>query len=429
MYISRIYLKNVRCFKELDISFDLRGRQAPWAVIVGDNAAGKSCLLKSIAIGLCDESSAAGLLKESEEGYIRRGSENEGAKISIHLIDKENPRQKYSIDTKIERVQVKKAEAGKINVEKVRQRTFCPQKVFPWQKIFVCAYGAGRGTIGTGDIAGYSAISAVYNMFNYSEGLQNPELAIHRMSKKFPHEKVFEILKNLMPKIEKFDLRTEGITASGPWGEQMPVRDLADGYKSTFVWVSDLIGWALSYNPKIRSSNQISGVVLIDEIEQHLHPKWQHTIVSRLKQQFPNIQFIATTHSPLVASSVGQLLRSTGRDKLVHLLLEDKNIVKKTELDCMSLKGLDLEQILGSRAFDYETSIDPEVNPILAEASKLSDKGDKRTPSENRRYYRFKKILKEILHPEGRTIIERDVQKDFYVEMKRRIKDLEKNIR
>ena len=66
-------------------------------------------------------------------------------------------------------------------------------------QIFVCGYGAGRGTSGTGDIADYTAISAVYNLFNYTEGLQNPELAIRRLPYRSDRRQgVLEVLRRIL---------------------------------------------------------------------------------------------------------------------------------------------------------------------------------------------------------------------------------------
>src|ERR1700674_4901291 len=65
LYLKKIVLENVRCFKKLD--FDLtarRNRPRMWGVILGDNGVGKTTLLRSIAMGMCDEASAAGLLRE-----------------------------------------------------------------------------------------------------------------------------------------------------------------------------------------------------------------------------------------------------------------------------------------------------------------------------------------------------------------------------
>ncbi len=73
MYISQIRLDDVRCFGDgFVIDLEENGEPVMWTSILGNNATGKTTLLRSIAIGLCDEASAAGLLKESDQGYIRR---------------------------------------------------------------------------------------------------------------------------------------------------------------------------------------------------------------------------------------------------------------------------------------------------------------------------------------------------------------------
>lgn len=420
MYISKIELKNIRCFEDFSIELERNGESVLWTTILGDNATGKTTLLRSIAIGLCDESSASGLLKESdEEGYFIRRSRNK-ATIYIELRNVFDPKVKVSIKTIIDRFRIKK---GKY-FERLRQSTNPVYDRFPWDNIFVCAYGAGRGISGTGDIAGYSVINAVYNMFNYNEVLQNPELTIRRI-KRGSQKEVLRTLKSLM-NTNEIKIPPSGIEVNGPWGKRMPLRDLADGYKSTFLWVTDLLGWALSYKPEINSSKDIYGIVLVDEIEQHLHPKWQKVVVYRLKKQFPNVQFITTTHSPLVASSVGQLLEGKNRDKLIHLELKDKNKIVYKELE--PLKGLKVDQILASKAFDYLIGADPEVERILAEASELASKGDERTENENNRYHSIKKALKKILQPEGRTLIQRVAEEELYEEMKRRISELEKEL-
>ena len=80
---------------------------------------------------------------------------------------------------------------------------------------------------------------------------------------------------------------------------------LGDGYKSVVTFVLDMLSWwFLKQQQEERNGEptDLSGIVLIDEIEQHLHPKWQRTIISKLVSSFPDVQFITTTHSPLVAS-------------------------------------------------------------------------------------------------------------------------------
>ena len=77
LYISRVEIENIRCFaKKLTIEFGSNGSDPTWTLLVGDNAVGKTTVLRCIAMGLCDSASAAGLLRESDEGMIRRTEEH-----------------------------------------------------------------------------------------------------------------------------------------------------------------------------------------------------------------------------------------------------------------------------------------------------------------------------------------------------------------
>ena len=83
-------------------------------------------------------------------------------------------------------------------------------------------------------------------------------------------------------------------------GETLDLSQLSDGERSFLAMICDL-GRRLSLaNPRLDNPLHGSGVVLIDELELHLHPKWQREVRGKLRSTFPNIQFIATTHSPFV---------------------------------------------------------------------------------------------------------------------------------
>jgi hypothetical protein len=97
----------------------------------------------------------------------------------------------------------------------------------------------------------------------------------------------------------------------------LPVSKLSDGYKNTLNIVADIAYRAALLNPNLGAVvlQQTPGVVLIDEIDLHLHPKWQALILSDLRQIFPCMQFIVTTHAPSVVSSVDKAhLRLLSRD-------------------------------------------------------------------------------------------------------------------
>jgi len=404
MYIERVVLRNIRCFSKIEVGFDLAGGAPPCAIIVGDNAAGKTTLLRSIAIGLCDESSAAGLLKESDTGYVKYG-EDQG-EIVISLTDSKG---RYEIRTTIQHIKTARG-----SFERVRQET---TENFPWDSLFVAGYGAGRGTSGSGDIAGYSVVNAVYNMFNYTEGLQNPELTILRLQGCRTQEEIQRALRDLL-KVDKIECKKSGITVDGIWGTEMPLRDLADGYKSTFLWVTDMLGWAFSFNKSIGSTAEIEGIVIIDELEQHLHATWQRVIVDRLREAFPRVQFIAATHSPLVAASIGPLVPRGVNDKLILCeVSQEAGEVRVEELPTM--QRYRFEQVLASRAFKYLCEANPALEGSVKRASELADKGVGRSQEEEQEYQRLKDQLKGTPFLWGDTPIEREMQAEKLAELKR----------
>ena len=86
-------------------------------------------------------------------------------------------------------------------------------------------------------------------------------------------------------------------------GLKLSLSQLSEGEKSIIAIIGDIARRLEIANPK-KELNEGEGIVLFDEIEKHLHPKWQRTIIPNLRRTFPNIQFIVTTHSPQVLSKV-----------------------------------------------------------------------------------------------------------------------------
>jgi predicted ATP-binding protein involved in virulence len=85
------------------------------------------------------------------------------------------------------------------------------------------------------------------------------------------------------------------------------IKLLSDGYKTSLAMVMDIAMRMVEANPEMgREALNSHGIVLIDEIELHLHPSWQQRIILDLQRTFPNVQFICTTHSPQVLSTVRQ---------------------------------------------------------------------------------------------------------------------------
>jgi len=126
-------------------------------------------------------------------------------------------------------------------------------------------------------------------------------------------------------------------------GTELTINQLSDGEKNLLAMVGDLARRLAIANPDMEKPEQGSGVVLIDEIELHLHPKWQRMVIPALLRTFPNCQFIITTHSPQVLGEVkdgkiyrlektetgvtAEIVRTYGRDS--NRILEDEMDVPK----------------------------------------------------------------------------------------------------
>lgn len=109
-----------------------------------------------------------------------------------------------------------------------------------------------------------------------------------------------------------FDIETEGLVLAKADGDRLPFSQLSDGVRNIVALVADIAWRASVLNPQLgeRAPALAEGVVLIDEIDLHLHPKWQRHVLADLRAAFPRIQIITTTHSPFIIQSLepGQLV-------------------------------------------------------------------------------------------------------------------------
>lgn len=96
--------------------------------------------------------------------------------------------------------------------------------------------------------------------------------------------------------------------------EVLDIRQLSDGERSFIALICDLTRRLALANPELANPLLGAGVILIDEIELHLHPKWQLEVAEKLRTTFPNIQFIVTTHSPFIIQTAreGEVLKLDG---------------------------------------------------------------------------------------------------------------------
>jgi len=138
-------------------------------------------------------------------------------------------------------------------------------------------------------------------------------------------------------------------------GRRTPVEWLSEGYKSVFAMVVDIIHELLDHYPTLE---QAQAVVLIDEIETHLHPRWKMQIMTSLRRALPRVQFIVTTHDPLC-------LRGMDDDEV--LVLQRVEGAKIRPLKGLpSVKGMSAEELLTSDYFGLSSTTDPTIELDLA---------------------------------------------------------------
>jgi hypothetical protein len=98
--------------------------------------------------------------------------------------------------------------------------------------------------------------------------------------------------------------RDRFLQSMGPEKVKIPAIALAHGYQSTIAWIADLVGNILLEANSELEPQDFEGLVLIDEIDLYLHPTWQARLIPALRKTFPKLQFIATTHSPVVLATL-----------------------------------------------------------------------------------------------------------------------------
>jgi len=123
----------------------------------------------------------------------------------------------------------------------------------------------------------------------------------------------------------------------------LPLRAFSDGYRAYIGLLSDLIYHLRSCCPARRKLVDMAGIVLIDDIDLHLHPRWQREVVGTIANAFPRLQFIVTSHSPLVVASLHECNVRVIEDGEVHQFEE-------------RLHGLNADQVLTSSYFGLSST-------------------------------------------------------------------------
>lgn len=341
MYIHKVSLRNLRGFETLE--FDLArpgGTYAGWTVFTGNNGSGKSTLLKAIAVCLTGKDTARAL-QPNFHRWIRHGTGDRGSWVELDIVRVEEddelrktgrrPGSRFPAkivlknggkETTLHAVTPDSAQNSK-NYQ-TPDRTIWSADANGW---FSCGYGPFRRVSGASPEAMQQMVtpstSRFATMFQEAASLAEADRWLRDLKYKELENKqaereqleiLLEVLKDdLMPN----QLTVARVDSDGLWlvdrnGVELAWNEMSDGYRAALALLTDIIrhlmsAYGVSELTGTDADGRVyikrSGVVLIDEIDAHLHPEWQRNIGFWLKRHFPNIQFLVTTHSPIICQA------------------------------------------------------------------------------------------------------------------------------
>ena len=338
MYVKSLQFENLKSFRKLRFDFTRPDGSLPgWNVFVGGNASGKSTILKTIALVLAGPTAARQLIS-STAGWITAGEKLGRAKLEIqwdHGYDRFRPGGAPLVSG---------FEAGLRWQEKFDEQAVLkewefrtPAHVFKaptgalepnagaW---FVCGYGPLRRLTGSSNEATRHALAggkeaSLVTLFYEDAALSESEVWLKELQ--FKELERDPRAKALLAQIKAFlndgllphgfelaKITSDHVFVRSGKNLELPMRDLSDGCRSAYAVILDIIhhmAEAYEVNELFQQNSgghwvvAKPGVILIDEVESHLHPAWQRQICEWLKERFPKVQFFVTSHSPLIVQA------------------------------------------------------------------------------------------------------------------------------
>lgn len=384
MMIESLTLRNYRCFLDFEVNFDNR-----LTVIVGSNGSGKTSILEGLAVSLgtmfTGLDGISGISIHHSDAYLKAyqmgESEDLQPQYPIEIsvdgnMDGEPVFWTRSLNHKNGSTTIKDAKQM-MDISRdyqSRLRAGDPTLVLP----VIAYYGTGRlwdyhrekrtntfkeNTKINGYIDSLDGTANIKLMMNWfqkktiqmlQKGTNNPNNSVELSVVYHAMKSCFERITGFCDIEFHFNVDTKEIeccyTDMDGYRMSMPLPQMSDGYKGTVSLVADIAYRMAVLNPQLGPEvlHKTDGVVLIDEVDLHLHPAWQHRILGDLLEIFPRVQFVVTTHAPAVISSVKS-------ENLV--ILKNYDVLDTgTETYGKDVNSI-LEEIMGA----------PERNPLVAE--------------------------------------------------------------
>jgi nucleoside phosphorylase/energy-coupling factor transporter ATP-binding protein EcfA2 len=393
--LHSLHIENLRVFDDFTLETGKRTAGiGQWTVLLGDNGVGKTTILRALVFALADQRIANSFfqLSGTSAPFLRDSSEKALVEVSVG-------EQRH-------RARITRTEK---DIEELT--ALDPESAIP-----IYAYGCQRGTAlgGPSREVEFRPIDDVRSLFDDSARLIHAETWLQNLrhaaleSDGGPAEAFFDTVREtvvaVLNGVESMEVNSGGVWLSGPNVDTAPLSALSDGYITTAGWLLDLIArWAhrcqragIELDRDFRE--KMTALVLIDEIDLHLHPLWQIEIISTLREQFPRLSFVATTHNPLTLLGA--------REGEIHILQRDETgrvVAHQRDIP----PGARADQVLTGEWFGLVSTVDRETLALLDEHRGLLREGVQ--PDDPRRQ-ELERKLRQRLGTFQDTAVDRMVQ-------------------
>lgn len=376
-YLQKLDFTNVRGFDALEFWLPT-GEVAPpfarggipdagqWTLLLGANGVGKTSILRALALALSPDEVIQALLGRLGSGapMVRIGAANAIIRITC-------------IGGALPRVELGSGETG----DRLDMRG-SGDVALP----FVVAYGCRRGSVLGGpsrDVNVESPLSAVETLFDDHAGLVHAETWLKErklaatMNPNSPDEAFLNAVQNtlidLLPGVREILVNDRAVEIAGPELGKIPLGAMSDGYLTTAGWVLDLIArWSADARRRgivldASFREKMTGIAIVDEIDLHLHPRWQRDIVADIRRLFPRMSFVVTTHNPLT------LLGAKPGEVFVLQRGEPSGQIEARQRDLPP--GLGTEAVLTGDWFGLGSTLDDDTLKLLERHRQLLRSG------------------------------------------------------
>ncbi|MDR6845680.1 AAA family ATPase [Flavobacterium granuli] len=345
--IKSFKIVNFKSIKKLEINIlptnnttEEQHRES-WLLILGDNGIGKSSILQALTLALCGEKQLIKLDLEVMD-FLKRGEDN--GSVTVHSYESEIP--------------------VELSFDKTGFKTSISDPL-----TYIMSYGSTRllpKKLIVPD-PDKEPFTNVRNLFDYTISLEDPNIWLSSLNDdEFTNRVVPAFYDVLALRGDDRLHRTGGRINISHCNIDNELEDTSDGYKTVVALVSDIMQ---TLSGDLAGYHNTNGIVFIDEIGNHLHPRWRAKIVGALRNAFPELQFIVTTHEPLCLRGLshGEVAVMV-RDKIHEVRCLGKELLPDHS-------AMSIEQLLTSDLFGLIDVMDSDVEKNFEEYYELLSRG------------------------------------------------------